>query len=114
MSSVRAVMVTVSVPGFDTTTVKVKVPPGAGRVSGVAVFTTATTGTTLVMRTMASSVSVTMTPAAFWPTTVTTSVWEAPAWPVKGPVNVHGGELAPGARVVPIRVLQVEPARDAA
>ncbi len=63
MSSVRAVMVTGSALVFLTTTVKVNVPPGAGRVSGLAVLTTAMVGTTLVMRTMASSVSVTWVPA---------------------------------------------------
>ena len=43
-----------------TTTVKVKVPPGAGRVRGLAVLSTAMTGTTLVRRTVASSVAVTI------------------------------------------------------
>src|SRR5215213_8713919 len=103
MLSLRLVMATGSALGLETMTVKVNVPPGAGRTRGLAVVLTAITGTTLVMRTVASSVSVTTVPAAFWPTTVTTSVWVAPAGPEKGPVNVQGGVPAPGAIVVPIR-----------
>src|SRR5436305_5388156 len=94
-----------------TTTVKVKAPPGAVRVSGVAVLRTAITGTTLVSVTVAWSVSVTTVPAASWAVTVTVSVWDAPAGPVKLPGNVHTGVEAAGASTVPIRAPQVLPAR---
>ena len=68
-------------------------------------------GGTSVMVTVASSVSVAVEPSMSVTTTVTTSVWVAPASPMKLPVNLHGADEAPAARVVPIRAPQVEPAR---
>ena len=104
-------MVTGSKLLLVTVTVKVNVPPGAGRVSGSAVFTTSMVGGTSVMETTASSSSVAVVPSASVTTTVTTSVSDAPALPKKLPVNVHGAEEAPGARVVPMRGPQVDPGR---
>ncbi len=63
------------------------------------------------MITVASSSSVAVVPLVSVTTTVTTSVSVAPASPKKLPVNVHGAELAPGARTVPMRAPQVEPGR---
>ena len=51
-------MVTASGPMLVTTTLKVKVPPGSVRTSGVAVLSTWMAGGTSVMVTMASSSSV--------------------------------------------------------
>src|SRR5688572_9266519 len=93
-------MVIGSALGLVTTTVKVNVPPGASRVNGLAVLFTATTGTTLVIVTVASSESLTWVPAGLTPVTVTTSVWEAPTGPVKLPKKVHGAVEAAGARTV--------------
>ena len=98
-------------PVLVTTTSKVKAPPGAGRVRGVALLSTRMAGTMSMMETVASSVAVTTVPEASVAVTVTMSVWEAPAAPVKSPVKVHGAEEAPGARTVPMRAPQVEPAR---
>ena len=107
--SLSDVIVTVSLLLLVTTAVKVNSPPGSGRESGFAVFTTWTVGIRLVMVTVASSVSVTVLPLTSVPTTVTVSVCWAPAGPLKFPGKVHGALLAPGARVVPIRAPQVEP-----
>ena len=71
-----------------TTTLKVKSPPGAVRLGGVAVLSTWITGTG-VRLTTASSLSVTSTPAGFVARTVTTSVWLSPAAPVNGAVNAQ-------------------------
>src|SRR5437868_4778657 len=108
MSSTSESMVRTSVLGFVTTTVKVKSPPGAGRLRGLAVFDTAITGAG-VRVTVAVSLAVTLTPVGLWPTTVTVSVWESPGLPVKGPMKLHGADEAPGARVVPMSRPQVEP-----
>src|SRR4051794_18085828 len=110
MSSVRPVMVMVSGLVLVTRTLKVKVPPGSGRDEGSADFSTRIDGAA-VMFTVASSVSVAVLPSLSVAVTVTTSVWLAPGAPVKAPGNVHVGELAPGARVVPMRAPQVEPGR---
>ena len=82
-------MVTASEPMLVTTTLKVKAPPGSGRLEGVAVLSTWTAGTTSVMKTTASSLSVTSTPAGLVARTVTTSVWLAPALPLKGAVKLQ-------------------------
>ena len=88
MSSVRVVMVTrlaARVGDHDGEA------EGAARLgpaaSGVAVLITVTVGSTLVSVTVASSVSVAVVPSLSMPMTVTTSVWAAPASPVKFPVN---------------------------
>jgi hypothetical protein len=86
MLSVRLVMVTDSAAlSLRTRTVKVKVPPGSGRVRGAASLMTVMTGGTPSRVTTASSVAVAVLPAASVPTAVTTSVWLAPALPVKVP-----------------------------
>ena len=72
-----------------TTTVKVKVPPGSGRLSGLAVLSTRTVGRTLMRLTVASSVSVATVPFTSVPVTVTMSVWQAPPTPVKVPVKAQ-------------------------
>ncbi len=87
MSSARLLIVTGSAPLLVTDGEKVKVPPGAGRMGGWALWTTETLGRTSVRVTMASSVSVTTVPAGLVACTVTTSVWLSPALPVKGAVN---------------------------
>src|SRR5947199_248935 len=98
MSSTRESMVRTSLLGLVTTTVKVKSPPGSGRLRGLAVLATAITGAG-VRETVALSWAVTEVPSGLWPTTVTVSVWESPALPVKGPMKLHGADDAPGARV---------------
>jgi hypothetical protein len=108
MSSLRAVIVSGSGPVLVTTTVKVNVPPGSGRVDGSAVLSTRIDGAP-VMVTVASSASVAVLPSSSLAVTVTMSVWVAPAAPAKAPGNVQVGELAPGASVVPMRAPQVEP-----
>ena len=80
-------MVSASGPVLVTTTLKVNVPPGSGRLPGAADFSTRMAGSRLVMVTTASSVSVASLPSSSSPVTVTTSVWLAPALPVKLPVN---------------------------
>src|SRR5436305_9159091 len=94
-----------------TSTVKVKVPPGAGLERGLAVLTTVMVGGTLVIDTVALAVSVAVVPWESVTTTVTRSDWDAPASAMKLPVKLHVGEEAPGARVVPMRAPQVLPAR---
>src|SRR5215210_3690055 len=111
MSSVRVVMVRAFGPVLVTTTLKVKEPPGAGRVVGVALFSTEMSGTMLIRLTVASSLAVTTVPSSSVAVTVTTSVWDAPAGPVKSPGNVQGADDAPGASTVPMRAPQVEPGR---
>ena len=69
-----------------TTTLKVKSPPGAVRVGGVAVLSTTMIGTG-VRLTTASSLSVTSKPPGLVARTVTTSVWLSPAAPVNGAVK---------------------------
>src|SRR5580658_40886 len=98
--------------GLDTWTVKVKLPPGAGRLGGLAALVTAITGVNSGVRvTVACAVAVTMLPLLSTPVTVTVSVWLAPDTPVKEPVKLHGADVAPGASVVPMRAPQVDPAR---
>src|SRR5215213_620230 len=113
MSSVRAVRVSGSGPVLVTTAVKVKVPPGSGRLDGWADFSTMIDGMPARV-TVASSEAVTWLLSLSAARTVTMSVWVAPTAPVNVPVNERGGELAPGARNVRIRVLQLEPGRGAA
>src|SRR5687768_6999729 len=104
-------MVTGSRPVLETVTLKVKLPPGAGSDVGVASLTTLMTGGRSRMVTVASSESVAVVPSASVTTTVTTSVWDAPAAPVKSPGKVQGTDEAPGASVVPMSAPQVEPGR---
>ena len=73
MSSVREVIVTDSRLTLVTTTLKVKVPPGSGRVAGEAVLSTTMVGTRLVMATTASSSSVAVEPSSSTAMAVTTS-----------------------------------------
>src|SRR5947209_2245652 len=87
--SVSDVIVTGSVLLLVTTTVKVKSPPGSGRLSGLAVFCTAITGRTLVMATVALSDAWAVSPLWSTAVAVTVSVWVAPGGPVKGAVNVQ-------------------------
>src|SRR5580692_2338313 len=140
MLSVSAVIFTDTVVlGLDTTTVKMKVPPGADKLIGLADLVTAITGApgtvlvvvgaTLVLVvvvgatvvlvvvvgggvrvTVAWAVAVAVLPLESTPWTVTVSVWLAPETPMKEPGNVHGADDAPGASVTPISVPQVEPA----
>src|SRR5436305_14134220 len=99
MLSTRLVMVTGTVVlGFDTVAVKVKSPPGATRLVGLAVFVSPICGPAAggVRLTVACAVAVTVNP--FWmPVTVSVAVCASPALPVHGPANVHGEVLAPGA-----------------
>ena len=88
MLSVSEVMVSTSLEVLVTTTEKVKVPPGSVRLAGVTSLMTRMVGSG-VRVTTASSVSVTSTPWGFSPTTVTMSVWEAPATPKKSPGKVQ-------------------------
>src|SRR5580704_15290683 len=114
MLSNRDVIVTGStVLGLDTVTVKVKLPPGADRLIGLADLVTPICGNAVggVMVTVALAVEVAVLPLVSVPSTVTMSVWLAPALPVNAPVKLHDGEVAPGARVVPMRLPQVEPGR---
>ena len=65
--------------GLVTVTVKVKSPPGAGRVSGLAVLVTLIWGRTPGVRvTVAWAMAVTVVPLVSTPVTVTVSVWLAP------------------------------------
>jgi hypothetical protein len=75
---VSDVIVTGSLDVLVTTTVKLKVPPGASWLSGSAVFSTVMVGSTSVMVTMASSLSVAVSLSSSTTTTVTMSVWLAP------------------------------------
>jgi hypothetical protein len=110
MLSVKLVIVIGStVLGFDTVTVNVNVPPGAGRVNGLATFVTPICGPVGVNETVACAVAVTVIPL-FIPVTVTVSVCESPARPVNEPVKLHGELVAPGANVVPISAPHVLPA----
>src|SRR5918993_6111205 len=111
MSSVSVVIVRAFGPVLVTTTSKVKAPPGAGRLTGVARLSTEMSGVMLMIETVASSLAVTTVPEASVAVTVTTSVCDAPAGPLKTPGNVHGADEAPGARTVPWRAPQVEPGR---
>src|SRR3712207_3360760 len=99
MLSVRDVIVRAFGPVLVTTTSKVKGPPGAGRVGGDADLSTRMAGVMPMRETVASSLAVAVWPSLSTPVTVTMSVCEAPAAPVKGPVKVHGADEAPGARV---------------
>lgn len=108
MSSVSFVIVSDWVLGFVTTTVKVNRPVGAGRLSGFTVLSTWMVGTTAVMLTTASSVSVTVSPDVVpTPPTVTMSVCLSPALPVKVPSNEHEYEPVLAARMVPTALVQV-------
>jgi hypothetical protein len=109
MLSVRVLMVMGSGLVLVTTALKVKVPPGAGRLVGAAVLTTCTVGSTSVMPTVASSVSVAVWLSSSTAVAVTMSVWVAPALPVKLPGKLQGTDVAPGASTVPMSAPQVEP-----
>src|SRR5947209_908551 len=93
-----------------TTTVKVKSPPGSGRLAGLAALVTATVGGTLVRVTVAWALAWVGTPGMSTAVAVTVSVWDWPPVPVNGAVNWHV-KLPPGWRTVPTAVLQVELAR---
>ena len=93
-----------------TTTLKVKSPPGAVRVGGVAVLSTTMIGTGVSVTT-ASSESLTSVPPGLVARTVTTSVWLSPAAPVKGAVKEQRVGVAgagAGCSTVPMAVVQVE------
>src|SRR5579884_3159247 len=122
LSTSEVILTETVVLGLDTTTVKMKLPPGAERLIGLADLLTAITGKAgataveLVVvvaggvnDTVALAVAVTMLPLVSTPVTVTVSVWLAPELPRKVPGKVHGADVAPGARVTPISVPQVEP-----
>jgi hypothetical protein len=109
--STRLVIVTGSnVLGFETCAVNLNTPPGSTSLVGDATFVKAICGAAGVNVTVALAVAVTVVPLLD-PVTVIVSVCESPATPVNVPVNVHVGLVAPGARVVPISVPQVLPAR---
>src|ERR1044072_8001746 len=93
-----------------TTTVKVKAPPGAGRLVGLAALVTATVGGTLVRVTVAWALAWVGTPWMSTAVAVTVSVCDAPASPVKGAVNWQL-YVPPGASTVPMALVQVELAR---
>ena len=100
-----------TVLGFDTCTVNVNVPPGSGRLNGLATFVTAICGVPETSETVACATAVAVNPFESIPLTVTVSVCEAPAVPVNGPVKLHGLLDAPGASVTPINDPHVLPAR---
>ncbi len=92
MLSVSELMVTASKAlSLRTLTVKVKVPPGSGRLRGEASLMTVMTGGTPTMVTTASSWAVAVWPAVSVATAVTMSTWLVPGrpapvggtWPVK-------------------------------
>ncbi len=87
MSSMSDVMVRASGPMLLTTTLNWKVPPGSGRLVGLADFSTMIAGTTLVMVTVASSEAVAELSSSSTAMAVTMSVCWAPALPLKCPVN---------------------------
>lgn len=89
MSSTSEVMVIGSKLVLVTLTVKRKIPPGSGRLSGSADFTIRMLGGTLVMVTVAREIDTTCWPRSSRPVVVIVSVWEAPALPKKLPVNAH-------------------------
>ncbi len=76
-------------PGLRTVRVKVNVPPGSGRLVGLAVLVVVMVGGAAVMVTTASSVSVTVFPGGSVAVTVTTSVWVEPAAPATLPTKRH-------------------------
>ena len=87
--SVRDVIVTGSGPLLITWTLKVKSPPGTGRVAGVASLMTRIWGRTLVMATVALSDAWAVSPLWSTAVAVTVSVWVAPGGPVNGAVKVQ-------------------------
>src|SRR5437588_8926179 len=91
-----AVMVTGSGLVLVTRTVKVNGPPGAGRLVGLADLVTVRVGGRLVMEMVALAVALTWVPPVVVAVAVTTSVWVAPASPVKVATNEHL-DVPPGA-----------------
>src|SRR5207248_2567849 len=104
--SLSDVIVTGLIPVLVTTTLKVKSPPGSGRLSGLAVVCAVITGGTLVRVTVALSLAWTVSPLWSTAVAVTVSVCVAPGGPVNGAVNVQVYD-APGWRTVPTAVVQV-------
>jgi hypothetical protein len=86
------------------------VPPASGPDVGLSDDTTGAAAGAGVNVTVASAVAVAVSP--FWstPPTVTVSVCDAPATPMKSPVNEHDGLDAPGANVTPVNAPHVLPA----
>jgi hypothetical protein len=82
-SSVMDVIVTGSALVLTTRTVNVNVPPGAGRLLGLADFVTIADGRRSVIDTVALPDAVATVPPGVVAVAVTTSVWVAPAFPVK-------------------------------
>src|SRR5262245_59134330 len=100
MSSTSDEIVAVStLDGLVIVSEKVKLPPGSGRDSGDAAFTTSSVAeATLVIVTVACAVLDTFAPSSSVAVAVTWSVCDAPALPVNEPVKVHV-TLAPGTRL---------------